>query len=114
MQIGRFKAFEKNSGGSRLWASWHSPHSLTWRWTARVSRRDRITKFFMFRHDKHNAGRNIHLLAGPLTFHVSTQRPMWYRDLYMRRRDDDDRASYQAWQAETMTSEHGSPSRAFH
>lgn len=114
MRIGGFKAFERNSAGERLWASYHSPHSLTWRWVARINKRVGGAKTFGIRRDKHNCGSNINLLLGPIAIHVATQRPMWYRDIYTRKREDEDHAEYQAWQSEAMSREHDEPSRAVH
>lgn len=82
-----------NSRG--LWniAAFHSPHSLTWRW---------ILSFGLFRNDEgrvwplwghHGSYWMLRLpFIGILSF--QTQRPMWYRDLYRRRRDEDDEARY--------------------
>lgn len=88
MRIGGFQAFEKNSDGSRLWAAYHSPHSLTWRWSVRIAKRFKFTPWFgVFRH-KHNCGSQTHILFVWWGLCVSTQRPMWYRDLYRKARDE--------------------------
>lgn len=89
-----FKLFSRtNVKGSWIVASWHSPHSMTWRW---------LLSFSLFRGDEGRAWpiwmphrTNIGLqwnvrvpFIGLLAFHQ--QRPMWYRDCYMRLRDKQD------------------------
>lgn len=79
--------------GSWNIVSWHSPHSLTWRW---------LFGFNLFRGDEARVrplwwsyGTNNGLQWGfriPFigTVRFSQQRPMWYRDLYTKLRDKHD------------------------
>lgn len=73
-------------------ASWHSPHSMTWRWSL---------SFHRFKSDEWRVrplwwgyianmgglqwGFRIPWI-GMVTFHK--QHPMWYRDLYRKMRDE--------------------------
>lgn len=79
-------------------AAFHSPHSLTWRW---------VISFSFFKADERrvrplwwgyqtNTGSHWGVripFVGMIT--GMTQRPIWYRDLYMRLRDERDMAAYQ-------------------
>lgn len=86
-----------NSKGTYNLASFHSPHSLTWRWIVAVALprrgegRWRPTWFW----SPHNSGGQaaIGFLKVSLRFHW--QRPMWFRDLYHRQRDEIDQQRYQ-------------------
>lgn len=79
-----------NSKGHWNIASWHSPHSLTWSW---------IVSFSLFRGDEARV-RPLwwSIRRGHSDFRIpflgmvswQTQRPMWYRDLWHRRRDEED------------------------
>lgn len=74
-------------------ASYHSPHSMTWRW---------FVSFALFRGDEarvrplwfsHRTNNGLQWgfrvpWVGLVTF--QQQRPMWYRDLYQRKRDEVD------------------------
>lgn len=81
-------------------ASWHSPHSLTWRWTlsfARFKGDERRAHWRLLHTNRDNNGLQWMVLLpwiGLLDFHQ--QPPMWYRDLYVRQRDEYDHARYQA------------------
>lgn len=99
------RLFARDSGGGWILVSWHSPHSLTWRW---------FLSFTRFRGDEARVwpicwsyqtnpgglqwGFRIPWL-GVVAFHQ--QRPMWYRDLYIRMRDERDHARYK--QSETVS-----------
>jgi hypothetical protein len=95
-----------NVKGSWNLASFHSPHSLTWRW---------LLAFSLFRGDewrvwpiwmpdnRSNTGFRWTLripFVGFLRF--DQQRPMWYRDIWSRQRDREDRER-------TAKSSHGHP-----
>lgn len=84
----------KNSAGKRTLAAYHNPHSLTWRWVLSHQWRFgpwwRLDKLVMFWRDRHNFGGNAHLCVGPLALQYSWQRPTWYRDLYIRMREERD------------------------
>lgn len=75
-------------------AAWHSPHSLTWRWLlhwCRFRGDERRVTWRILSWDRHNLGIQASLLipfVGRLWF--QTQKPMWYRDLYARLRDERD------------------------
>lgn len=89
--------FTKTSSGSWNIASYHNPHSLTWSW---------LLNFSFFRADEGrwrplwwsyptNGGPHWGIripLVGLL--HWQTQQPMYYRDLYVRKRDEEDQAAY--------------------
>jgi hypothetical protein len=74
-------------------AAWHSPHSLTWRWSLTFSlfRADewRVWPIFWRHRDNNGLQWTARIpYVGFLRF--SQQRPMWYRDLYTRMRDERD------------------------
>jgi hypothetical protein len=88
-------AFFRKTSGPRLWniASYHSPHSLTWRWILSFGlfRGDERRIWPIVMADRHNTG--MHILVripwvGMFTF--STQRPMWFRDMWRQDRDERD------------------------
>lgn len=119
-----FAAFKRTSS-KRSWnlASYHSPHSLTWRWLIGISfgsifARPRLymspRETFMGAKDPFpsfafnigiagaSASTNNYgwqFAAWVLGFHVyfHQQKPMWYRDLYHRARDEADQLSGLAW-----------------
>jgi len=71
-------------------ASYHSPHSLTWRWILSFQRfrsdEGRLWPIIMF--DRHNTGTHTFVRipwVGMLL--LSTQRPMWFRDMWRHDRD---------------------------
>jgi hypothetical protein len=77
-------------------AGYHSPHSLTWRWSLSFSRpRNRDEgRWFGFWSRKHNCGGEVALQLARCQLRLNTQKPMWYRDLYMQLRDERDRLSW--------------------
>lgn len=115
----------KRTSSKRSWnvASFHSPHSLTWRWligltlgsmfsrprlyfSPRRTFMDRPDPFpaFAFNFGFGGAGAmtnnygwqfNVWLLGVHVHFHQ--QQPMWYRDLYHRARDEADQLSGRMW-----------------
>lgn len=116
-----FAVFKRTSS-KRTWnlASYHSPHSLTWRWLIGLSlgsvfSRPRI--FMEPRRTPHfgsvnpfvgfgfnlgfggahaytnNYGWQFAAWMFGIHVHFSQQRPMWYRDLYQRARDEADQLS---------------------
>lgn len=119
-----FSAFRRTSS-KRSWnlASYHSPHSLTWRWLANLSlgsmvARPRlymspretfmgaISPFPAFAFNigiagasasKNNYGWQFAAWMFGIHVHFSQQAPMWYRDLYHRARDEADQLSGRAW-----------------
>ena len=98
-----------NSKHSLNVLSWHSPHSLTWRWILALRRHHLSIKPYAFAsgigHHRFlgmgfgqllgaSASRNndgwqwsLSLLWLSLDFHQ--QKPMWYRDMYRRQRDSE-------------------------
>lgn len=109
--MGALTLLRWDSGRSLLLASWHSPHSLTWSWILRATwsspeyaRPMRVwSRVGPHRSYGFGIGSLIHaylmrdnggwqwgliLLGVGLTW--SRQRPMWFRDLYRRLRDDID------------------------
>ena len=92
--------FLSRTNSMRLWnlASYHSPHSLTWRWVISFSlfRGDEGRVWPIWMGDRNNNGYQLCIrvpFIGILRF--SQQRPMWYRDLYIRLRDERDRSAYE-------------------
>lgn len=81
-------------------ASYHSPHSLTWSWVVSFSffrgdeRRVRPLWFAYRTNDGLQWGFRIPWL-GIVQWH--RQRPMYYRDLYRRERDERDHARYETY-----------------
>lgn len=90
--------FRKTSQrGSWNIAAYHNPHSLTWSWVLSLS---------LFRADEGrvrplwwsyptNQGRQWGFripYVGIVSWH--RQQPMWFRDMYMRLRDETDTAAY--------------------
>lgn len=78
-------------------ASYHSPHSLTWRWIVSFyrPRLDRGRWRPMWNLLRHNSGGQAYFGMLKLGFRFHWQRPMWFRDLYMSKRDEEDHARYQ-------------------
>lgn len=120
-----FASFRRTSG-KRSWnlASYHSPHSLTWRWLAHLSVgsmfsrpgifiEPRLSAHFGFESPFVGFGYNIgfggahaytnnfgwQFSAWLLGLHLmfSQQRPIWYRDIYHRARDEADQLSGRLW-----------------
>lgn len=93
--------FFTRTSQQRCWnvASYHSPHSLTWSWVVSLSlfRGDEARVWplwFSYRtNDGLQWGFRIPWL-GIVQWH--RQRPVYYRDLYHRQRDEQDREKYQA------------------
>jgi len=115
--VSGLKAFSRTSS-ERTWniASYHSPHSLTWRWLVNVMAGRVLSPFrlhldpgphfagFMFSigiGGAHayttNGGWQFGVWIMGLHFHLSQQRPMWFRDMYQRARDEADQLSGHAW-----------------
>lgn len=119
-----FAAFKRTSG-KRSWnlASFHSPHSLTWRWLVSASigtvfskprlymtpRRDPYfgdNPFVSFAFNigiagaaaqTNNCGWQFSAFLLGVHVRFSQQKPMWYRDLYHRARDEADQLAGRAW-----------------
>jgi hypothetical protein len=115
----------KRTSSKRSWnlASYHSPHSLTWRWLISVSFGNMFTRprIYMTPVDHYPGMKNPFVafafnigIAGAsastnnygwqfaawmfgIHVHFSQQQPMWYRDLYHRARDEADQLSGRAW-----------------
>jgi hypothetical protein len=87
MHIGGLSIFTKTSQKHRyVIASWHSPHSLTWRWSLSFAWVPSGEAGVWHIH-KHNDGVAVILALQWLRFDFNTQKPMWYRDMYRRQRD---------------------------
>ena len=101
----------RRTNSRRTWnlASYHSPHSLTWRWCLSLSLPEgdfgkwRPT-FWKYRN---NNGLQwaVGFLRCSLQWHV--QPPMWYRDMYIRMRDERDRQAYDGYLMRSAQAEHG-------
>lgn len=87
-----FGLFKKTSDSRRwLLAFYHSPHSLTWRWTFSFGFYPARRVWPIFQSYRTNDGLQWWLripFVGMLDFHQ--QRPMWYRNLFQRLRDERD------------------------
>jgi hypothetical protein len=86
-------------------ASWHSPHSLTWRWILSLRFSEGITVKPYARRDSSGFGGGFgNMLAGyvykrngglewevnlfTVGLHYSPQQPMWFRDMFWRADDE--------------------------
>ena len=89
-----FRLFSRTSAkGSWNIASWHSPHSITWRWLIGFSlfRADEGRVWPIWMPHRSNIGLQWVIRIPFIGFlRFSQQRPMWYRDCYMRLRDKQD------------------------
>lgn len=99
IRIGGLSLFGRTNA-SRSWvlASYHSPHSLTWRWAVWFSvRLHRPAKLWpCWWACRNNYGLQWSVwIPGVCSLSWSQQRPIWYRDLYRRMRDEQDRLSGQ-------------------
>lgn len=112
MNIGGLGILNRTSSRLRLnLLSWHSPHSLTWRWIVSVGRQPLWTlkpymglqsmryghgglaiglgQLIALRASRDNNGWQF---AATFLWHAlefSQQKPVWYRDIYMRQRDNE-------------------------
>jgi hypothetical protein len=79
-------------------ASFHSPHSLTWRWilTLTTPQPDQ-GRWLYFHRYRDNQGLKWHLAVAKFALAWQTQQPMWYRDMYMRMRDEEDQRRGMLW-----------------
>ncbi len=91
--------FEKtNSQGCVNLASFHSPHSLTWSWILSFSLpRAGSGRWLGFHPWQTNQGRQWVFQIAWCTFQWHQQSPMWYRDMYMRLRDETEIAAGRMW-----------------
>ncbi len=98
MRIGSLTVWPKycNSKNPRSIAYFHSPHSLTWRWSLSVGTHPRWRPFAS-RWANPNGSGSVYLGACRLMLHFNWQQPMWYRDLYMRMRDERDQLDGMMW-----------------
>lgn len=115
----------KRTSSRRTWnvASYHSPHSLTWRWLIAISIGSMFSRprIFMeprnsFMGDRNpfvgfgfnigiggahaytnNYGWQVVIWFLGVHVHFSQQRPMWYRNLYQRARDEADQLKGHLW-----------------
>lgn len=101
MFINGLKFFTKTNDPTRtIIASWHSPHSLTWRWIvswARFKAGERRAHWRIWWWSPNNTGVQWMLLI-PWVGRIDgqTQRPIWYRTLYTRLQDERDTERYHA------------------
>lgn len=110
MRIGPLTLFSRTSDGKTIsLAYWHSPHSLTWRWALSLRRHQMmwpkpvalrnsvgfgagLGTLLSFHAYRTNGGWqwDVSLLWHGLSF--SQQRPMWFKDMFSRMRDEHDQA----------------------
>lgn len=79
-------------------ASFHSPHSLTWRWVISFSLfrggEARVRPLWYGYRDNNGLQWGFRVpFVGLVRW--AQQRPMWYRDLYISQRDETDRERYE-------------------
>jgi hypothetical protein len=86
-----------NSRGTWNLASYHSPHSLTWRWIVSIDlpRRGEGRWRPGWYWSPHNSGGQAYFQILKVGIRLHWQRPMWYRDMYQRARDEADGYRYQ-------------------
>lgn len=96
-------------GKTNVWRhrviAWHSPHSLTWRWSLWVGlERPRLLPHFA---PLRKLGRPGHKGLLEWTAHVfglrlsfNQQEPMWYRDIYQHQRDRIEQLDGTLWKNE--------------
>jgi hypothetical protein len=102
--------FRLDRRGKRLTlASWHSPHSLTWRWVLDLSWgwRPRLHAGH-WGNPKGSGSWSVWLAFIGLAYRW--QRPMWFRNLYMRMRDEQDIRNGTMWVSEGHPLHHLMPS----
>ena len=80
-----------NSAGCWNLASFHNPHSLTWSWILSfdLPRTDE-GRWLYFSKYRANTGLQWSLQVARMCLRWHRQRPMFYRDLYYRLRDEHD------------------------
>lgn len=85
--------------------AWHSPHSLTWRWSLWIGfERPRLRPYLAPHRLPGPPGRkgllqwHAHVFGLRLSFHQ--QEPMWFRDMYWRQRDRLDQLDGMLWKSE--------------
>lgn len=106
MRIGPLKLFSRTSDRKTVnLASWHSPHSLTWRWILSLRRHQvmwpkpvalrnsvgfgaGLGTLFSFHAYRTNDGWQWELSALWHGLSFSQQRPMWFKDMIRREWDD--------------------------
>lgn len=109
MKLGPLKLFSRTSGNAINLASWHSSHSLTWRWILSLSwsRPGYVKPNFqwssvgpmLFRGASVGNIVNVHAMRhnggwqwGATLFGIGLnwhgQHPMWFRDLYWKRENE--------------------------
>lgn len=80
-------------------AWWHSPHSLTWRWAVDMSW-GLTWRASVGGYRNPNGSGYWHVWLFVVGLNGRWQRPMWFRDLYMRMRDEEDIRSGLMWVSE--------------
>ncbi|MEP0323252.1 hypothetical protein [Bauldia litoralis] len=82
-----FKLFGRTNRPRHRIISWHSPHSLTWRWSLWIGfERPRLKPYFApYRKPCGLLDWNAHFFGLQVSF--NQQRPMWFRDMYQRQND---------------------------
>lgn len=123
------KFFQRTSGKHWNIASYHSPHSLTWRWILCITRQSLmwprphfiwnsyglslgLGQLLHFRIGKDNNGIQwgVALFWIGLSYH--SQRPMWFRDMYRRAADERDQLAGRMWCSDRHPHKVRVPSRA--
>lgn len=77
-------------------ASWHSPHSLTWRWLVDASW-GWNPRFHGHARRNPSGGGAWSIWLGCIGLNGHWQQPMWFRDLYMRMCDEEDIRNGTMW-----------------
>ena len=118
MRIGPLKLLSRTSSDKTInLASWHSPHSLTWRWVMSLRRHPfawpkphaqrnsvgfgaGLGTLMSFRAYRTNGGWQWGICAFWHGLHFSQQRPMWFKDMIQRAWDERDQANRDLRKAE--------------
>ncbi len=121
------KFFQRtNSKGAINLVSWHSPHSLTWRFilSAQIVSWESFGKPIWHFHRgplwgggigfakllalsvyRTNGGINWVLQLPRVVIQYQAQRPIWFKDMFRRARDERDKAKHEAWEARAQIRE---------
>lgn len=94
-----------------LWnvASFHSPHSITWSWilSFRFPKKGQGRWLPFFHSYRGNNGLQWHVAFAKCGIQWQRQNPMWYRDVLNRKRDREDRESYERYLMRSAESQPG-------
>ncbi len=108
MKIGALTLFSRTSSKRTFsLAAWHSPHSLTWRWGLMLHRQPLawprpfavankmivgfgVGQLFAVTASRNNTGWRVDMAFLWHSLDLTTQHPMWFKDMFRRARDERD------------------------